>query len=205
MALAVSAARQSAAVLAAALPALRAGRDRGRGTVIKLGGSVLDEPDALHATLQDVAFLAQAGLRPVLVHGGGKPIDRAMAEAGLEARKVQGRRYTDDATLKIVVQVLCGEINADLVRRLRELGVVAVAAHSGLWQCLFGERLTLKGPDSKPVDLGRVGTVTRVAAGLLENLTNYGQVPVIPSLAHDGKGKWLNVNADTAAAAVAAA
>src|SRR5262249_44899369 len=98
-----------------------------------------------------------------------------------------------------------GEINTDLVRRLRDLGAVAVAAHSGLWQCLFGERLPVTGSDGKPVDLGRVGDVTRVAAGLLEDLTRYGQVPVIPSLAHDGKGKWLNVNADTAAAAVAVA
>jgi acetylglutamate kinase len=196
---------QKAAVLLEALPALRRGRERGRCTVIKLGGSAMEDPAALQATLQDVAVLALAGLRPVLVHGGGKPIDRAMAAAGLEPRKVQGRRYTDDATLKLVVQVLCGEINADLVSRLRELGAPAVAAHSGPWQCLFGERLTLKGPDGKPVDLGRVGTVTRVASGILENLARYGQVPVVPSLAHDGKGKWLNVNADTAAAAVAAA
>src|SRR5437763_11262965 len=173
---------RKAEVLIEALSYIRTFRDK--LIVIKLGGSAMEEREALQATLQDVVFMATVGLRPVLVHGGGKPIDRAMAAAGLEPRKVQGRRYTDDATLKIVVRVLCGEINAELVRQLRGLGVPAVAAHSGPWQCLFGERLTLKGPDGKPVDLGRVGEVTRVAAGALDNLANYGQVPVVPSLAH---------------------
>src|SRR5438309_2975341 len=88
---------------------------RGRITVIKLGGSAMENPDALRATLQDVVFMALVGMRPVLVHGGGKPIDRAMAAAGLQPKKIQGRRVTDDATLAIVVRVLCDEINADIV------------------------------------------------------------------------------------------
>src|SRR5215472_10806950 len=87
---------------------------RDRLTVIKLGGSAMEDPAALEATLQDVIFMETVGLRPVLVHGGGKPIDRAMARAGLQTRKVQGRRYTDRATLDIVVRVLLDEINADL-------------------------------------------------------------------------------------------
>src|SRR5271166_2519757 len=89
---------------------------RGCRTVVKLGGSAMEDPAALQATLTDVVFMETVGLRPVLVHGGGKPIDRAMAAAGLSARKVQGRRYTDDATLAIVVRVLLQEINADLER-----------------------------------------------------------------------------------------
>src|SRR5258707_977755 len=79
---------------------------RNRLIVIKLGGSAMEEADALRATLQDVVFMATVGLRPILVHGGGKPIDRAMAAAGLEPRKILGRRYTDDAALAIVVRVL---------------------------------------------------------------------------------------------------
>ena len=79
---------------------------RGRLVVIKLGGSAMEEPDALEATLQDVVFMATVGVRPVLVHGGGKAIDRAMKDAGLKPRKVQGRRYTDEETLAIVVRVL---------------------------------------------------------------------------------------------------
>src|SRR5205085_1079284 len=87
---------------------------RDRLTVIKLGGSAMEDPAALRATLQDVVFMATVGLRPILVHGGGKPIDRAMAASGLQPRKIQGRRYTDQATLDIVVRVLLHEINADI-------------------------------------------------------------------------------------------
>jgi acetylglutamate kinase len=144
------------------------------------------------------------GMRPVLVHGGGKPIDRAMAAAGLKPRKVLGRRYTDDATLEIVVRVLLDDINAGIVRQIRQLGGRAVGLHSGSQQCLFGERLTLPGPEGRPIDLGRVGQVTRVDRSLIEDFCAGGVVPVLPSLALDEGGGWLNVNADTAAAAVAA-
>ena len=79
-------------------------------------------PEALRATLQDIVFMATVGLHPVLVHGGGKPIDRAMEIAGIKPRKVLGRRYTDDATLNIVVKTLLQEINAGIVRQIRHLG-----------------------------------------------------------------------------------
>ena len=134
---------RKAEVLIEALGYIRKFRDR--LTVIKLGGSAMEDPEALAATLQDVVFMQTVGMRPVLVHGGGKPIDRAMAEAGLEPRKVQGRRYTDDATLDIVVRVLLEEINADIVRQIRKFGGRAVGLHRGPLQCLFGERLTLAG------------------------------------------------------------
>jgi acetylglutamate kinase len=180
-------------------------RFRDRLTVIKLGGSAMEDPAALEATLQDVVFMETVGMRLVLVHGGGKPIDRAMAVAGLEARKILGRRYTDRATLDIVVRVLLDDINAGLVRQVRRLGGRAVGLHSGTLQSLFGERLTLPGDDGRPVDLGYVGRVTRVDGGLIGDLCAGGVVPVIPSLAVEDGGAWLNVNADTAAAAVATA
>ena len=176
---------------------------RDRLTVIKLGGSAMEDPSALEATLQDVVFMETAGMRPVLVHGGGKAIDRAMAASGLEPRKIQGRRYTDAATLAIVRRVLCDEINAGIVADVRRLGGRAVGMHSGTLQTLFGERLALPGGDGRPVDLGLVGRVTRVDGEALESLCAGRVVPVIPSLAVDPDGGWLNVNADTAAAAVA--
>jgi acetylglutamate kinase len=193
---------RKAEVLIEALSYIRTFRDR--LTVIKLGGSAMEEPEALRATLQDVAFMATVGMRPVLVHGGGKPIDRAMAAAGLEPRKVQGRRYTDDDTLAIVVRVLGGEINAGIVQQIRELGGRAVGLHTGPLQCLFGEKLLLPDADGRSIDLGRVGQVTRVDCGLIQDFCAAGVVPVIPSIALDDAGGWLNVNADTAAAAVAA-
>src|SRR5579872_6514733 len=119
---------------------------RDRLTVIKLGGSAMEDPEALTATLQDVVFMATVGLRPVLVHGGGKPIDRAMADAGLRPRKVLGRRYTDAPTLDIVVRVLLREINAGIEAQIRRLGGRAVGQHLGSFQYLRGERLTLAGP-----------------------------------------------------------
>ncbi len=193
---------RKADVLIEALSYIRTFRDR--LTVIKLGGSAMEDGDILQATLQDVVFMETVGMRPILVHGGGKPIDRAMAAAGLKPRKIQGRRYTDDETLAIVVRVLLQEISADIVRRIRDLGGRAVGLHSGPLQCLFGERLNLPGPDGQPIDLGRVGRVTRVDRPMIEDFCAAGVVPVIPSVALDADGGWLNINADTAAAAVAA-
>src|SRR4051812_41861142 len=143
---------RKAETLIEALGYIRTFRDR--LTVIKLGGSAMEDPAALTATLQDVVFLETAGMRPVLVHGGGKPIDRAMAAAGLQPKKILGRRYTDAATLDIVVRVLLHEINADIVAQIRRLGGRAVGLHTGSLQSLFGERLALPGPEGKPVDLG---------------------------------------------------
>jgi acetylglutamate kinase len=188
-------------VLIEALSYIRKFRDR--LTVIKLGGSAMEDPAALRATLQDVIFMETVGLRPILVHGGGKPIDRAMAAAGIPTRKVLGRRYTDDATLDIVVRVLLGQINLDIERQIRSLGGRAVGPHLGSIQYLFGTQLTLPDAEGRPVDLGRVGRVTKVDADLIRDFCAAGVVPVIPSLAIDADGKWLNVNADTAAAAVA--
>src|SRR5947208_17041554 len=113
----MDAAIRKAETLIEALGYIRTFRDR--LTVIKLGGSAMEDPDALRATLQDVVFMETVGMRPVLVHGGGKPIDRAMGEAGLRPRKVQGRRYIDDATLAIVVRVLLKETNAGLEAQIR--------------------------------------------------------------------------------------
>jgi acetylglutamate kinase len=191
---------RKADVLIEALSYIRRFRDR--LTVIKLGGSAIEDPLAVQATLQDVVFMETVGLRPLLVHGGGKAIDRAMAEAGLEPRKLLGRRYTDPETLNIVVGVL-QQISADIESQIRKLGGRAVSMIAGSLQCLFGERLVLNDGD-RPVDLGRVGRVTRVDCDLLRDLCAAGVVPVLPSLAVDADGGWLNVNADTAAAAVAA-
>src|SRR5262245_65197765 len=103
----MDAAIRKAETLIEALGYIRTFRDR--LTVIKLGGSAMENPDSLRATLQDVVFMETVGMRPVLVHGGGKPIDRAMEAAGIKSRKVLGRRYTDDETLAIVVRVLLRE------------------------------------------------------------------------------------------------
>lgn len=196
--------------------ATRLAAHRDRTVVVKLGGSAMEEPAATDACLRSVDVLHMFGVRVAVVHGGGKPIDRAMASAGLTPRKVAGRRYTDDATLEVVVRVL-GEINCDLVRRAEHIGarVRGYYENGAYWDDfeswpLAGTPLQLTGEDGTPVDLGHVGTVTRVAADAIR--TNFqpgdGQapfVPILPSLARTADGKWLNINADTAASAVAGA
>jgi acetylglutamate kinase len=180
-----------------ALAIERIGAHRDRPVVVKLGGSAMEDPTATEACLRSVATLNRLGVPIILVHGGGKPIDRAMAEAGLTPKKVAGRRYTDDATLAIVVRVL-HEINTGLVRSLRALRVNAI----GIPNALTGERLTLPG-EGGPIDLGRVGKIACVDSNALTVLLREGELPIIPSLARANDGGWLNVNADTVAAAIA--
>ena len=194
---------QKADTLIEALGWIRRFRDT--TTVIKLGGSVVEHPDSLRHLLLDIVFMSTLGMRIVVVHGGGKAISRAMDKAGIEPRFVQGRRYTDQATLDIVERVLATDVNHDLVARIEEYGGRAMSLNFLSTNVLFGERLALQGPDGEPVDLGFVGEVTRVDRLTVENLVYAGQVPVIPSMAIDAQGQKLNVNADTAATAVAAA
>jgi len=194
---------QKADTLIEALGWIRKFRDT--TTVIKLGGSVVEHPDSLRHLLVDIVFMSTLGMRIVVVHGGGKAISRAMDDAGLAPRFVQGRRYTDDATLAIVEKVLATELNHDLVARLEEYGGRAMSLNFLSTNVLFGDRLALAGPGGEAIDLGHVGSVTRVDRLTIDNLTYAGQVPVIPSMAMGVDGGKLNVNADTAATAVAAA
>jgi acetylglutamate kinase len=177
-------------------------------TVIKLGGSVMEDGDALRHLLVDIVFMETVGMRPIVVHGGGAAISRAMTEANLEPRFIQGRRYTDQATLDIVKRVLAGEVNEMIAARIEEFGGRAMPLNpSGETDnnVLFGERLTLPGENGDEIDLGYVGQVTRVDRDTLDNLCYAGQVPVIPSVCRADDGQLLNVNADTAAMAVAQA
>ncbi len=192
---------QKADVLIEALGWIRRFRDK--ITVIKLGGSVMENANALRHTLLDIVFMESVGMRPVVVHGGGAAIDRAMADAGLTPKKIKGRRYTDEATLKIVEEILAYETNERIARQIEELGGRAMNLNFRTTNVLHGERITLPDEDGSEIDLGHVGKVTRVDRGVIENLCYAGQVPVIPSMALDENGHKLNVNADTAATAVA--
>ncbi|MFO0901833.1 MAG: acetylglutamate kinase [Pirellulales bacterium] len=195
---------QKADILIEALGWIRRFRDK--VTVIKLGGSVMENEVALRHVLLDIVFMETVGMRPVVVHGGGAKISRAMDAAGIQPRFIQGRRYTDDATLKIVEEVLAYETNEGIATAIEELGGRAMNLNFRTTNVLFGERLTLPGPAGEPIDLGHVGTVTRVDRSVIDNLCYAGQVPIIPSMAIDAAtGQKLNVNADTAAMAVAQA
>lgn len=173
--------------------------------IIKLGGSALEDPDATLSMLQSVVALQTLGLRLVLVHGGGMAIDRSLEAAGIETKRVAGRRITDETALEIVVRVLRDQVNASIVAQIEQLGGHAVGPLNGLAPILHGDILTLSDDNGVSVDLGRVGTVSRVDVSALHNVLDSGRIPVIPCIGQHDDGGWLNINADTAAGAVAGA
>ena len=170
-------------------------------TVVKLGGSLLDDPRRRAAVLRAIASRWNAGEEIVLVHGGGKHIDAEMARAGLPKRTHGGLRVTDDATLKIVVAVLAGTVNKMLVSELTALGVRA----AGISGCDGGTLVAEKHPPVDGVALGHVGLVRGSNRALVGAMLNYGLLPVVSSIAQGADGALYNVNADSAAAAIAVA
>lgn len=191
-------------------------RFRDRVVVVKVGGSIQEDDERMRALLTDVSFMSAVGMRPVIVHGGGKSITEAMAKAGLQARFIMGRRYTDRATLEIAENILVNDVNKFLVDNLNASGSRAIGLHS-LGACvLTAEKIGLVDPKTRErIDLGYVGNVVDVNRVLLDALTEDGYIPVIApvAMARRGRGEApdgndlnkLNVNADTAAGHVAAA
>lgn len=173
--------------------------------VVKVGGSIMDDETSLCNILTDIVFMNYVGLRPVLVHGGGKAINQAMEKAGLVPQMVQGRRYTDERVLAIAEHVLCNEINRFIVNFIQAQGCEAMGLHSLSSVVLFAEKMLLKGEDGRQIDIGLVGEVKSVNARLLQLLVQADSIPCIATIARDAAGQRLNVNADTAAGAVAAA
>ena len=177
---------------------------RGRIVVVKLGGSILDDISLQKKLLTDIAFMSTVGMRPVIVHGGGKAITRAMNEAGLEPVWVQGRRYTDERTLTIAEHTLVHKVNTPICETLTELGCESMGLHSLSSCVLFAETLRLAGEDGRKLDLGLVGQIVNINGQLIRKLCADGTIPVIASVAKDQSGGKLNVNADSAAGKVAA-
>ncbi|MGZ5432541.1 MAG: acetylglutamate kinase, partial [Thermoanaerobaculia bacterium] len=172
-----------------------------RLAVVKLGGSLLDDRARRAAALQKIAERWNAGDEIVLVHGGGKHIDAALASAGIPKRTHAGLRITDEATLKIVVSVLAGQVNKMLVSELAALGVRA----AGLSGCDGATLIAEQHPPIDGVELGHVGRVTRANPGLMRAMLTQGVMPVLSSVGANETGALFNINADTAAAAVASA
>lgn len=177
----------------------------GKIVVVKLGGSVLDDAELQKKMLTDVVFMATVGIQPIIVHGGGKAITRAMSEAGLEPVWVHGRRYTDERTLAIAEHTLVHKVNAPICETIEKLGAKAMALHSLSSCALFAEPLKLSTDDGRKLDVGLVGTVTKINGEMLSTLCQAGTIPVIAPVACDKAGGKLNVNADSAAGMVAAA
>lgn len=194
-----------AATLLEALPYIQ--RFSGATFVVKYGGSFMDSPDpeVRQGVARDVVFLEAVEIDPVVVHGGGKAITRAMEAAGLKATFVQGQRLTDEATVNVVDQVLSREINPDVVATINALGGSAQGfAGTDIFTC---RKLWLDDRE-KPgarIDPGFVGEVIAVNTAPLLECIRRGVVPVISPTARDAEGRIYNCNADVAAAQVAIA
>ncbi|MHC4481999.1 MAG: amino acid kinase family protein, partial [Planctomycetota bacterium] len=152
-------------------------RFRGRIVVVKLGGSVIEDTSLQKKLLTDIAFMATVGMQPVIVHGGGKAITKAMNDAGLEPVWVQGLRYTDERTLTIVEHTLVHRINTPICETLTELGCEPMGLHSLSSCVLFAEPLRLAGENGRKLDVGLVGQITRVNGNLLKTLCTTGTIP----------------------------
>lgn len=173
--------------------------------VVKYGGSFMDSPDPAvrEGVARDVVFLEAVEINPVIVHGGGKAITRALEKSGLPTRFVQGQRVTDAATVEVVDQVLSREINPEIVRTIHRLGGLAEGfAGTDIFTC---RPACVTGPDGAPLDLGFVGEVTRVEVEPLLDCIRRGFTPVISPTARGEDGRIYNCNADVAAARTAIA
>jgi acetylglutamate kinase len=162
--------------------------------VLKIGGELLETPAQLHTVVGAIRRE-----RLVIVHGGGKEIDRALTVANIERRQVDGLRITDEATLGVVVSVLAGAVNTRLVGALSAVGARAVGLTGADGRCGLAERATAhRTTDGRTIDLGRVGVPSnRADVGIIRKLVADGFVPVIASIGVEENGELLNVNADT--------
>ncbi len=179
---------------------------RGKITVIKLGGSLMEDTNAMMHLITDLVFMETVGMKPVVVHGGGAAISQAMTAAGISPKFVQGRRYTDDATLGVVREVLAKQISGSLVEQIQFFGGRAVALSDAFGtNVLYGKKATLKDDAGAEVDLGWVGEVSKVNVEEIVKYCDQGVIPVIPSytLLEGDDNQGLNVNADVAATEVA--
>jgi acetylglutamate kinase len=192
-----------AGTLLEALPYIQ--RFRGEVFVVKYGGSFMDSPDPAerHRVAREIVFLEAVGINPVVVHGGGKAVTRALEAAGVATTFLQGQRVTDESTVQVVDEVLSREINPEIVRAIEELGGRARGfAGTEIFRC---RKFWPNDEKGNPIDLGYVGEVYDVNVAPLRECIRRGLTPVISPTARGEDGRIYNCNADVAAARAAIA
>jgi acetylglutamate kinase len=189
-------------ILSEALPYLQ--RFQGQTVVVKYGGAAMQSKELKAAVIRDICLLATVGINMVLVHGGGPEINKMLETVGIEPNFKNGLRVTDDATMEVVEMVLTGKVNKELVALINNNSIDR-SDGGGRAVGICGKDGNLLRGRVKDKDLGWVGEIESVDPKLLTNLIDGGFVPVIATVAQDSKGNALNVNADTAAGAIAAA
>jgi acetylglutamate kinase len=197
-----AAATAKADVLLEALPWLD--RFHGETVVIKYGGHAMTDEDLRAGFAQDLVFLRYAGLRPVVVHGGGPQVTEFLQRLGIESTFTAGLRVTTPETIDVVRMVLAGKVNKDIVGLVNRYRPFAVGL-SGEDANLFTARRKLAVVDGELVDIGLVGDIVETDPGAIKALINDGRIPIVSSVARGENGETFNVNADTAAAALAVA
>ena len=191
---------EKAALLMEALPYIQEFRDE--IVVVKFGGSAMEKPEIIEAVLRDVVLMECIGMRPVIVHGGGKAISAKLETMGLEVKRTGGMRHTCEVTIDVVDDVLHNEVNSHLLELLAKHKAKAQRV-SGK-DILMAEKLFVKDPETgEDVDVGFVGNVSEVDAEYIHEIIEAGVIPVIAPLAKDKKGHVYNINADIAAAKIA--
>ncbi|MCL2764195.1 MAG: acetylglutamate kinase [Treponema sp.] len=196
--------KERAGILIQALPYIQ--DFQGKTIVVKYGGNAMLNDELKKAVIEDVILMACVGIRTVLVHGGGPEIEAMLKKTGKESRFINGLRYTDEETMDIVQMVLCGKVNKDLTALIQKHGGRAIGL-CGIDSALLKAR-RMKGED----DLGYVGVIEKVDVSMLDIILESGIIPVISSVAYgtgeadskDYEGRALNINADIAAAMIAA-
>ena len=189
--------KNKAITLVEALPYIK--QFSGKIMVIKYGGSLMVN-DALRETFaKDIVLLRYVGIKPVIVHGGGKEITKWMTKLGKEAVFIDGQRFTDKETMELTEMVLSGKVNNEIVALLNQHGGKAVTLSGKSANIFNAKRIRSK----KDQDLGLVGTIESVDTRLIHTLCDDGYIPVISSVGSDQNGETLNLNADNVASAVA--
>lgn len=191
-----------ASVLAEALPWLE--RFNGATIVVKYGGNAMVDDDLKRRFAEDIVFLRLAGLRPVVVHGGGPQINAMLARLGVDSEFKGGYRVTTPEVMDVVAMVLVGQVQRELVGLINEHGSLAVGMSGEDASLFVAERRTAT-VGGMNVDIGQVGDVVEVNPGFVTQLLDDGLIPVVSTVARDSGGVVHNVNADTAAAALAIA
>ena len=191
-----------AAILIEALPYIQ--NFRGKVVVVKYGGSTMVGDAAEDTVLKDIVFMASVGICPVIVHGGGPAINRRLEEQGVATKRINGLRVTDGATMKVVEDVLFGEVNADIVRVIEMLGGHAVGISAKDSGIMHVRKHWAQTPDGA-ADIGFVGDVERIESAPILDLIRQDVIPVIAPIGCGPGEQSYNVNADTAAGEIAAA
>ena len=187
-----------ASTLREALPYMR--RYAGRSVVIKFGGQAMVDQKVIANFAANVVLLQQVGMRPVIVHGGAPQINRRLGELGVKSKKVNGHRVTDAATMEVVEMVLAGSVNKGLVDAIRQAGGRAIGICGKDGGLIRARKIT--GPEGE--DLGFVGEAERIDPTILGALETAKFIPVIAPTGYDLDGQTYNINADSAAGAIAA-